>query len=488
MKIISILLKIKMKKTVITIILIITFLVASFLATANPAFGATVTENTWVTKTSLPTARSRLGVAVVNGKIYAIGGFPDYGNNEEYDPATNTWTTKASIPTPRYLFGIAVYQNKVYCIGGQFNNRSTNARLEYTGAIEVYDPATNTWETKEPMPNPRSQFQANVVYGKIYLMGGKTGGQNSTVSLNDVYDPETESWTTKASMPYPVVSYASAVVDSRIFVFDGQDEFNGTLNLSVTQIYDTKTDMWSFGKPLPTSVWRSAACVTSGVYAPQRIYVIGGQPSNSGGATIITQIYDPSSDYWSAGASMPTARFDLALAAVSDKIYAIGGTGHYIFPNEEANDDNEMYIPIGYNTPVKEPEPYDGTPPQITIVSPENKTYYTTDLPLNFSVNEPVSWVSYKLDNETEVKISGNITITGLSFGSHSLTFYASDYADNKVSQTIYFTIAEEPEPEPQQSNPSGNFPAALITTTVVSVAVIGICLLVYFKKRKHNP
>ena len=344
-----------MRKTAVALILILVFSTVPFMALAKPASGAAVVENSWITKASLPTARSSLSVAVVNGKIYAIGGMPDYDTNEEYDPATDTWTTKAPMPTARYKLGIAVYNDKIFCIGGQFSNRSSNARAEQTGAIEVYDPATNTWEIKTSMPNPRSQFQANVVNGKIYLIGGRTGGQNSTVSLNEVYDPETESWTTKASMLYPAVSYASAVLRNKIYVFGGQDEFNETMNLAVNQIYDTETDTWSFGTSLPTVVWKSAAGATSGTSAQQRIFVVGGQLGNSGDATNITQIYDPESDSWSVGQSMPTSRFDLAAAVVNDKLYAIGGTEkRNILPGDEANAENEVYTAIGYETDTDE--------------------------------------------------------------------------------------------------------------------------------------
>ena len=50
----------------------------------------------------MPTARSNLGVAVVDGKIYAIGGYNgnNLGTNEMYDPENNTWTTKTVLWFP----------------------------------------------------------------------------------------------------------------------------------------------------------------------------------------------------------------------------------------------------------------------------------------------------------------------------------------------------------------------------------------------------
>lgn len=85
-----------------------------------------VSQDYWVQKASMPTARYCLKTAVVDGELYSIGGFhaisrADYYNgsgfvgfNEKYDPATDTWTRKSDMPTPRQDFGIAVYQNKIY--------------------------------------------------------------------------------------------------------------------------------------------------------------------------------------------------------------------------------------------------------------------------------------------------------------------------------------------------------------------------------------
>jgi len=116
-------------------------------------------------------------------------------------------------------------------------------------------------------------------------------------------------------------------------------------------------------------------------------------------------------------------------------------------------------------------------PPSVSIASPENKTYGTFDVPLNFTVNESGSQITYSLDGQDNVTAAENITLTGLSYGEHNITVYATDIAGNiGASETITFTVAKEPDP----------FPTAIVAVIVASVAVVGAGLLVYFKKRKH--
>jgi hypothetical protein len=119
-------------------------------------------------------------------------------------------------------------------------------------------------------------------------------------------------------------------------------------------------------------------------------------------------------------------------------------------------------------------------PPNILILSPETKVYNTSDVSLNFTVDEPISQISYSLDGQDNATVVGNTTLPALSDGEHNVTVYAID-SGGKVgtSETITFTIAKEPElPE--------LFPLTLIIASIASVAIIGVALLVYFKKRKH--
>jgi N-acetylneuraminic acid mutarotase len=295
-------------------------------------------EDFWISLEPLPTARSDLGVAVVDGKIYAMGGIINsrYTHvNEMYDPETDTWITRASMPTPRAGFGIAVFRNKIFVFGGSgYNNNELPGLIETT---EVYDPVSDTWETRTPIPTPRENVCANIVDDKIYLIGGNTFSGPSWPLLsnqNEVYDPETDSWSTRTPIPnyvnYAFADLTSTVVDGKIFVMSGiinqmqsmdpTDPFN--------KIYDPETDTWSSGTMMPTLVAGLIAGATSGEFAPKRIHVLAGDTH---------QIYDPESDTWTVGTPMLTSRSNLGVAVIDDTLYAIGG-----------NSANEQYIPAGY--------------------------------------------------------------------------------------------------------------------------------------------
>jgi hypothetical protein len=117
------------------------------------------------------------------------------------------------------------------------------------------------------------------------------------------------------------------------------------------------------------------------------------------------------------------------------------------------------------------------TTPRLWVLSIENKTYDKSSISLNFTVSEPVSQITYSLDGQGNMTIGGNTTLAGLNNGEHSLTVYAEDNAGNiGASETVYFSV---------------EVPAPSSTTVAVAsgalIAVVGICLRVYFKRRKSG-
>jgi N-acetylneuraminic acid mutarotase len=342
------------------VLLLVLVLAASCLISVKPAFSSTSTanvENTWVEKAPMPTPRSHLEAAVVNGKIYAIGGGGPIGINEEYDPALNNWTEKTSMPSPKQSFATATFNGKIYCTGGLDGVVSADNK--------VYDPANDSWENKASMPTARYGLQANTIDGKIYCMGGvKLLGYNQgyqELTNNEVYDPANDTWTTRTPMPNSA-GYASAVVDNKIYV----------IGSGAIQIYSPETDSWSTGASplinitLGANGQSSSAAATTGYMAPKLIYVYDGSS---------LQIYNPQNDSWTFGAAPPTSRQYLGIANVNDTLYFIGGLaddpsglpGYYIFL-----DTNEQYMPIGYGTlpePTPTPSPHTEPFPALPVAA-----------------------------------------------------------------------------------------------------------------------
>ena len=86
-------------------------------------------------------------------------------------------------------------------------------------------------DNQSPIPIPKTKLQANVVNGKIYLLGG-----NANAVLNQVYDTESDSWTTKTPIPNPTYLFGSAVVDDKTYAIVG---FHSTIGFnSKTEIYN----------------------------------------------------------------------------------------------------------------------------------------------------------------------------------------------------------------------------------------------------------
>ncbi len=234
----------------------------------------------------MPAARGAHSVAAVDGMIYAIGGWNTWGREvstvEAYDPAANTWTTKADMPTARGSSAIAVVDGKIYVIGG---NDSTSAP-GVTSVVEAYDPATDTWTRKADMPTARLKLAACVVGGQIYAFGGSIvwGWEVPAVPTVEVYDPATDTWNQTSDMPTAKWGHSASVVAGKVYIIGGivpsigelfeagKLEWDEALELnSISHMYDPTTDRWTTAANIPNNRTRHAAAVVDG-----KIYAIGG--------------------------------------------------------------------------------------------------------------------------------------------------------------------------------------------------------------------
>ncbi len=293
----------------------------AFLFTCLLSMQTSSAQGTWTPVAPMSTPRFVFAAASgPDGNIYAFGGARSGAPEgrwmdvvEAYDPVTNSWSAKAPMPVGTDTFAAATgVDGLIYTFGGDI------ASYTVTGNAYVYDPIADNWSAIPTMPEPR-YTHAGVAGddGKIYAIGGSSDGY---VPLNTVvsYDPATGVWANEPQMSVPRY-YPSAArgADGRIYVFGGFDVNSNILN--DLEIYDPISHTWSTGAPMPTARSHTAAVEIGG-----HIYVVGGEVAGFVDSNIV-EAYDPVTNTWTTVAPMSYARGALAMAVSGAQLFALGG-------------------------------------------------------------------------------------------------------------------------------------------------------------------
>jgi N-acetylneuraminic acid mutarotase len=286
--------------------------------------------------------RGEFGTAVLNDKIYVMGGFSDstLALVEEYDPAIDSWTRKADMLSPRREVIVAAVNDKIYAIGG-VSYTDPNA-LSYSYATEEFDPVANTWTSKASFPmDPPSSVLGNAFYagaaanGKIYVFvyNNRTPGETATYE----YDPSSDMWDkTKAPVPFGYTRYSVASLNNKLYVLTTGHPFD-LVPIRFAE-YDPSTDTWT-NKPPPLTPLESSRLCVSG----NRVYAIGGLNRTAPYVAFDTvQMFDPQLTSWDAGSPLLTARHSEGLGSVAGRIYVMGGEGSYPYPPLSAVEAGEL--------------------------------------------------------------------------------------------------------------------------------------------------
>ena len=324
------------------------FFVLFVIALTTPTQSAQLEQDrgTWRTAAPMPTKRTEVAAAALDGKIYVVGGFekPSLGNMmnfaitpsvEMYDPVTDQWTSKASLPIGLHHVGIGVVDRRLYVIGGY--TKSGLSVWDPVATVHAYDPATDRWTERASMPTARGALSVMEHEGKLYAIGGFDRKANN--AQVEVYDPVRNVWTTGASLPTPRDHLAAATIGGKVYAIGGRVNGDYSQNLAVVERYDPATDRWTRVSDLPTSRSGITAAVVEG-----RIYVFGGE--GAAGTFNENEAYDPARDIWQRLTPMPTARHGLGSAVVQGRIYVISGGPS---PGGSFSNLNEVFIPPGGN-------------------------------------------------------------------------------------------------------------------------------------------
>jgi N-acetylneuraminic acid mutarotase len=244
------------------------------------------TDN-WTQQTTLPDRFNTCGVAACGDKIYVVGNAATstgagYTATDVYDPRTDTWEMKA--PMPPFLWDTQpnVVDGKIYVIsGGKWHGYGV---FEPVKSNYVYDPATDVWSELTSIPVPVAFYASTVFEGKIYIMGGMTHysypSTREYTKAVQIFDPQTNSWTQGTSLPNSMSGAAACSTTGvgtpkQIYIVGGTSvNVRDQPETNAMYIYNPQIATWVYGPEMPTA--RSGLSL---VNVNDKLYALGGAVS-----------------------------------------------------------------------------------------------------------------------------------------------------------------------------------------------------------------
>jgi N-acetylneuraminic acid mutarotase len=298
------------------------------------------TQARWSKMAPFPEPDEELYGTTANGKLYVIGGYGGgkaRGVVFEYDPAADRWTKKKPMARPVHHQAMVEYQGKIYVFGG-FVFPSTGGGWEPVDNAWEYDPVADAWKALAPMPGKRGSAVVAQVGGKMYVVGGATtvegskepgingNGPARVVTTNEVYDPASNTWQSRAPMALGRNHAFAGAVNGKVYVIGGRVAHafvTVSSNTDIVEEYDPVSNTWSGLKAkMPTA--RSGG--GWGTYNG-RIYVAGGEVAtpDMAGAFRALEVYEPATNAWTKMPPMPMPRHGVAGAILGNRLHLVSG-------------------------------------------------------------------------------------------------------------------------------------------------------------------
>jgi N-acetylneuraminic acid mutarotase len=273
----------------------------------------------WVKRNNMSEARGVMPAVLLNDTIYAIGGslsaYASTSGVEAYNTTTDSWTFKEDLPQKLCGATAGAVNGKIYVIGGSTSILGTGYNVD---SVYEYNPVSNSWTRRSNIPTPIAYAAADVVDGKIYVIGGCPFGFNSAYKSVYEYNPATDTWKKKTDMPTARFLASATAVDGKIYVFGGMPNLTG-VGFTALEVYDPSADAWAAKGPMPTPRCAHASSAVDG-----NIFIFGGG-ERMGSVYSDVREYNPTLDTWATRTSIPTPRVGPAACSVGGKIYLIGG-------------------------------------------------------------------------------------------------------------------------------------------------------------------
>ena len=170
------------------------------------------------------------------------------------------------------------------------------------------------WQKLAPLPETLRGMAVTVYDGDVFTLGG--GGPEGVSGSVYTYDFEEGGWNKRREKPTAVTDVQGVTISEKIYVPGGK-RADGTPT-DVLEIYDPRTDTWETGASLPVALSAYALADFEGL-----IFVFGGWDGDKEVPHVWK--YDPDTDSWHDGDPMDQSRAFARAVAQEDRIILIGG-------------------------------------------------------------------------------------------------------------------------------------------------------------------
>jgi N-acetylneuraminic acid mutarotase len=281
------------------------------LAAAFVLLGAGAGQQTqWREAAPMPSPRSEVAAALVNGEIAVVGGFREGGANstrvDAFSPSRNRWRRLPDLPIAVDHAAAAAFRGRLYVAGGY--------RFDRSRSDEAFVLANGRWSRLPRMPFARAAAGAAFSGGKLYVMGGVAPLGLARSALE--FDPAKRRWRT-ISGPTPREHLGVTAARGRVFVVAGRTAGFDT-NLDLVEAYSPKTRKWALLPSVPGK--RGGTAVT----ATGRYVVSAGGEAQEG---TIKDVYalDLNTRRWRRLPDLPTPRHGLGVVYARGRVYVVAG-------------------------------------------------------------------------------------------------------------------------------------------------------------------
>jgi N-acetylneuraminic acid mutarotase len=188
-----------------------------------------IASDSWNPGPSLPERRAGGGLAVAGRRLHYFGGYKSDRDTNAGDHWSlplddgKAWQREADLPDPRGHVSAAVLDGKIYALGGDHGHDITQIDVN---SCHRFDPATKKWSAIASLPDGRSHFESStIVYkGRILIVGGRCNSSKPPRNVvGDLlqYDPKADAWRVVGTMPENLLAPAAAIISGRIVVTGG---------------------------------------------------------------------------------------------------------------------------------------------------------------------------------------------------------------------------------------------------------------------------